>query len=151
MDGSSPPSFTGPRAETTSHSPVNDSYNAADKGPQSFSDFNSGRPDSFTQDQPHTWGKDGDSVMKRLPSIKDVAPGRGQSYTVPSADAGNANRGSVVGDIYDSEKPKTVGDLAAAHKHDSGTVGWLSVHVGSKELQQRPLWEALSIPGDLEC
>ncbi|CAI9271763.1 unnamed protein product [Lactuca saligna] len=123
MDGSSPPSFTGPRVETTSDSPVNDPYNDADKGPQSFSDFNSGRPDSFTQDQPHTRGTYGGSGMKRQPTIKDMAPGRGQSYTVPSADAGNANRWSVVGDIYDGEKPKTVGDLAAEHKHNSGTVG----------------------------
>ncbi|KAI3723195.1 hypothetical protein L2E82_34616 [Cichorium intybus] len=176
MDGSSPPSFTGPSAETTYSQ--DDQYYAAGTGPQSFSDMNTGRPVSVSHDQPHMRAIDGDPNMKRQPTFKDVAPGLGQSYKVPSADAGDVNRGPVVDVIQDGEKPQTIGDLAAARKPTSGTEGrspyeevkvptngdmrpnnpspgyelsggWLSVRAGSKELQRRPLWEIL-LAGDLD-
>ncbi|KAI3518845.1 hypothetical protein L1887_07686 [Cichorium endivia] len=124
MDGSSPPSFTGPSAETSYSQ--DGQYYAAGTGPQSFSDMNTGRPVSASHDQPHMRAIDGDPNMKRLPTFKDVAPGLGQSYKVPSADAGDVNRGPVVDVnhvIQDGEKPQTIGDLAAARKPTSGTDG----------------------------
>ncbi|KAI3518844.1 hypothetical protein L1887_07685 [Cichorium endivia] len=120
MDGSSPPSFTSPSAET-SYSP-DDRYYAAGTGPQSFSAMNTGRPVSVSQNQPHPSAIDGDTNMKRLPTFKDVAPDIGNSYKGPTVDAGLTNRGPGAV-ILDIEKPLTFGDLAAARKNPSGTVG----------------------------
>ncbi|KAL7612112.1 hypothetical protein Lser_V15G06603 [Lactuca serriola] len=118
MDGSSAPSFNGPRAEP-SYSSVNDPYYAAGKAAPSYKDMNTGRPVSGTQDQPHMRGIHGDSDMNRQPTFEDVAPGLGKSSITPAAGAGNVNRDA----IHDNEKPYTLGDIADARRHVSVTAG----------------------------
>ncbi|KAL4578165.1 hypothetical protein LXL04_014284 [Taraxacum kok-saghyz] len=120
MDGSSPPSFTTPRE--TSYSQVNDYY-PPQTGPQSFSDMNKGRPDSFVQDQSdHLKAPDGDPNFKRQPTFKDVGGDRVKSYTDPAVDFEYTNRGPGAV-TQDGDRPKTIGDFAAGRKHTSGTVG----------------------------
>ncbi|KAI3723196.1 hypothetical protein L2E82_34617 [Cichorium intybus] len=84
--------------------------------------MNDGRPVSVSQDQSHPMAIHGDKNMKRSPTFEDVAPDIGKSYNGPTVDAGLTNRGPGAV-IQDSEKPLTFGDLAAAHKNHSGTVG----------------------------
>ncbi|CAH1436722.1 unnamed protein product [Lactuca virosa] len=122
MDGSSAPSFNGPPAEP-SNSSVNDPYYAAGKAAPSYKDMNIGRPVSGTPDQPHRRAIDGESDMKGPPTYKDVAQRLGQSLKAPAADAGKVNREPVVDTIQDGQKPYSLEDIAAAHKHVSAIAG----------------------------
>ncbi|CAI9271760.1 unnamed protein product [Lactuca saligna] len=122
MDESSSPSFNGPRAEP-SYSSVNDPYYAAGKAAPSYTDMNTGRPVSGTQDQLHMRAIHGDSDLKRQPTFKDMAPGLGKSSIAPAAGAGNVNREPVVDAIQHDQKPYSLEDIAAAHKHVSDIAG----------------------------
>ncbi|KAI3723190.1 hypothetical protein L2E82_34611 [Cichorium intybus] len=119
MDYSSPPSPKAPHPK--SHYSDDVQYYAPDNKPLSRTAMNAGRPVSGSHDHTHMRASDGDIIVKPPPSRIHMAPGLGKSHQDP-VDTEYIKRGTGDG-ILDGEKPKTMGALADARKHNSGVVG----------------------------